>query len=99
VANDEANGVRTVQEVDVTGLTLKPTSEGRAAIDRGTDVGLRELERKSQEIRLETLLGPDLYADLQARKAEPEPPRSHRRRTTRAVQGAWVRIAPRASMR
>jgi hypothetical protein len=73
LANDEADGVRTLQEVDVTGLTLKPTSEGRLAIREARTLEARELKRKSQELRLEVLLGPSLYADLQARKADPEP--------------------------
>jgi hypothetical protein len=74
--NDEADGVRTLQEVDITGLTLKATPEGRTAIREERTTRDRDLKRECQEIQLQTLLGHDLYADLQARKAEPPEPES-----------------------
>ena len=74
LANDEDNGVRTLGEVDVMGLTLSPTSEGRAEIQRKRATDLRELRRESDRLQVETALGCSLD-EFRARNAgdlEPE---------------------------
>jgi hypothetical protein len=55
--NDEDEGVRTLQEVDLTGLTLKPTGEGSAAIRRKRVETDRELRRESERLQVEVALG------------------------------------------
>jgi hypothetical protein len=59
LANDETDGRRTLQELDVTGLALAPTLEGRQAIDR---------ERRERSARAVPRLGP---APLRAGRRRP----------------------------
>jgi hypothetical protein len=70
LASDEKDGRRTLQELDITGLTLDPTSEGRKAIDTERRTGLRELRREWDRLRFDLAIG-DL--DLDAIKADAEP--------------------------
>ena len=72
LANDEADGRRTLQELDVTGLALAPTLEGRKAIDRERREGLRELRREWDRLRFELAVG-DLDLDAIEAAREPEP--------------------------
>jgi len=72
LANDEADRRRTLQEVDLTGLALAPTLEGRQAIDRERREGLRELRRDSDRLRFELAVG-DLDLDAIEAAREPEP--------------------------
>jgi hypothetical protein len=72
LANDEADGRRTLREVDVTGLALAPTPEGRKAIDRERREGLRELRREWDRLRFELAVG-DLDLDAIEAAREPEP--------------------------
>ena len=72
-ANDEAGGRRTLHELDVTGLALAPTLEGRNAIDRERQSGLRELRRDWDRLRFELAVG-DLDLDGIKAAREPEPP-------------------------
>jgi hypothetical protein len=72
LANDEDDGRRTLQELDVTGLALAPTLEGRKAIDRERQSGLRELRRDCDRLRLELAVG-DLDLDAIEAAREPEP--------------------------
>jgi hypothetical protein len=53
LANDEHDGRRTLQELDVTGLTLDPTPEGRKAIDHERRSSLREQRRAWDRLRFE----------------------------------------------
>jgi len=69
LANDEDDGRRTLQELDVASLTLKPTSDGRAAIRKQTP-SPQELRREWDRLRFD-LAGGDL--DLDAIKAAREP--------------------------
>ena len=71
LANDEADGRRTLQEVDVTGLALAPTLEGRKAIDRERRSSLRELRREWDRLRFELAVG-DLDLDAIEAAREPE---------------------------
>ena len=72
LANDEADGRRTLQELDVTGLALAPTLEGRKAIDRERQSGLRELRREWDRLRFELAVA-DLDLDAIEAAREPEP--------------------------
>ena len=72
LANDEADGRRTLQELDVTGLALAPRLEGRKAIDRERREGLRELRREWDRLRFELAVG-DLDLDAIEAAREPEP--------------------------
>jgi hypothetical protein len=72
LANDEHDGLRTLQKLDITGLTLAPTLEGRKAIDHERREGLRELRRESDRLRLELAVG-DLDLDAIEAAREPEP--------------------------
>jgi hypothetical protein len=51
--SDEHDGRRTLQELDVTGLTLDPTPEGRKAIDHERRSSLREQRRAWDRLRFE----------------------------------------------
>jgi hypothetical protein len=72
LANDETDGRRTLQELDVTGLALAPTLAGRKAIDRERRGGLRELRREWDRLRFELAVG-DLDLDAIEAAREPEP--------------------------
>ena len=72
LANDEDDGRRTLQALDVTGLALAPTLEGRKAIDRERRSGLRELRREWDRLRFELAVG-DLDLDAIDAAHEPEP--------------------------
>jgi hypothetical protein len=72
LANDETDGRRTLQELDVTGLALAPTLEGRKAIDHERREGLRELRRASDRLTFELAVG-DLDLDAIEAAREPEP--------------------------
>ena len=72
LANDEDDGRRTLQELDLTGLALAPTLEGRQAIDRERREGLRELRRDCDRLRFELAVG-DLDLDAVEAAREPEP--------------------------
>ena len=69
---DEDEGVRTLQELDVTGLALAPTLEGRKAIDTERREGLRDLRREWDRLRFELAMG-DLDMDAIKAAREPEP--------------------------
>jgi hypothetical protein len=73
LANDEADGRRTLQELDVTGLALAPTLEGRKAIERERRECLRVMRREWDRLRFELAIG-DL--DLDAIEAAREPERA-----------------------
>ena len=66
------DGRRTLQELDLTGLALAPTLEGRKAIDRERREGLRELRRDWDRLRFELAVG-DLDLDAIEAAREPEP--------------------------
>jgi hypothetical protein len=71
LASDEDDGRRTLQELDVASMTLKPTSEGRAAIrDQTPSAG--ELRREWDRLRFELAIG-DLDMDAIEAAREPEP--------------------------
>jgi hypothetical protein len=70
LANDEADGRRTLQEVDLTSLTLVPTLGALAAIRDERAKSVRELRREWDRLRFELAIG-DL--DLEAIKADTEP--------------------------
>jgi hypothetical protein len=72
LANDETDGRRTLQELDLTGLALNPTPEGRKAIDTGRREGLRAMRRDSDRLRFELAVG-DLDLDAIEAAREPEP--------------------------
>jgi hypothetical protein len=55
--NDEDDGVRTLNEVDLSSFTLKATSEGWAEIKREQAGSLSELRRKSDELQVAMALG------------------------------------------
>ena len=55
--SDEDDGARTLEELDITGFTLKPTSKAHDLIRREDATSLRELRRESDEIQLEAALG------------------------------------------
>jgi len=69
---DEADGIRTLEEIDIAGLTLKPTAEGREELRRQEALSLAELRRKSQEIQLEVALGADLWRRWKAQPPQPD---------------------------
>jgi hypothetical protein len=69
--NDETDGARTLQEVDLTGLTLEPTAAGSNAIRRKATEDERELRRESDRLQVEMVLGCPLDEFI-ARNA-PEP--------------------------
>jgi hypothetical protein len=71
LANDEADGRRTLQELDVASLTLRPTSEGHAAIRKQTPT-LGELRRESDRLSFDLLVG-DLDPEAIEAAREPEP--------------------------
>jgi hypothetical protein len=72
LGSDEDEGVRTLQDLDVTGLALEPTLEGRKAIATERSVGLREQRREWDRVRLELAIG-DLDMDAIEAAREPEP--------------------------
>jgi hypothetical protein len=72
LASDENDGRRTLQELDLTGLALDPTPEGRKAIDQERRSGLRELRREWDRLRFELAIG-DLDLDAIKAAREPEP--------------------------
>jgi hypothetical protein len=74
LASDENAGRRTLRELDVTGFALKPTLEGRKAIDRERSAGLRELRRDSDRLRVELAVG-DLDLDATKRAVSASAPR------------------------
>jgi hypothetical protein len=72
--NDEDDGRRTLNEIDLSSFTLKATSEGWAEIKRERARSLSELRRKSDDLMIEVALGRPL-AELRERvDAEPETP-------------------------
>jgi hypothetical protein len=72
---DEKDGRRTLQELDVTSLTLDPTSEGRKAIATERRSSLRDMRRDFDRLRLELAVGDvDLDAIEAAREPEPHVP-------------------------
>jgi hypothetical protein len=72
LANDETDGRRTLQELDVTGLALAPTLEGRKAIYSERRSGLRDMRREWDRLRFELAVG-DLDLDAIEAAREPEP--------------------------
>jgi hypothetical protein len=72
LAADEDEGVRTLQRLELTGLALKPTLEGRKAIDSERRSSLRELRREFDRLRFELAVG-DLDLDAIKAAREPEP--------------------------
>ena len=72
LANDEADGRRTLQELDVTGLALAPTLAGRKAIDTERRSSLRDMRREWDRLRFELAIG-DLDLDAIEAAREPEP--------------------------
>ena len=73
--SDEHDGVRTLQELDVTGLTLDPTAEAHALIRKADAADLRELRRESDRVLFEVAIGGlDLDAIEAAREPEPAVP-------------------------
>lgn len=70
--SDEKDGRRTLRELDVTGLTLDPTSEGRKAIATECRSSLRELRREWDRLRFDLARG-DLDLDAIEAAREPEP--------------------------
>ena len=69
--SDEDDGRRTLLELDITGVALEPTSEGRKAI-RSALPTPAELRRESDRLSLELALG-DLDLDAIEATREPEP--------------------------
>jgi hypothetical protein len=69
---DEKDGRRTLQELDVTGLTLGPTPEGRKAIATERRSSLRDMRREWDRLRLDLAVG-DLDLDAIEAAREPEP--------------------------
>jgi hypothetical protein len=75
LASDEKDGRRTLQELDVTGLTLDPTPEGRKAIDTERRSSDRQQRRDWDRLRFELAVGDlDLEAIEAAREPEPTVP-------------------------
>jgi hypothetical protein len=69
LASDEDDGTRTLEELDITGLTLAPTCKANELIREEDAASLRELRRESDRVRIEiALAGID-----RAARAEPEP--------------------------
>jgi hypothetical protein len=71
--SDEDDGRRTLHELDVTGLTLDPTPEGRKAIDTERRSSLRDMRREWDRLRFDLAVG-DLDLDAIREAREPEPP-------------------------
>jgi hypothetical protein len=71
---EEADGIRTLEEIDITGLTLKPTPKGRQELRRGEVLDLAELRRESQELQLEVVLGPEMWRKWKSGTVQPDPP-------------------------
>jgi hypothetical protein len=72
--SDEEDGRRTLQELDLTGLALRPTSKGSEAIRRA-DAALpttAELRREYDRLRFDLAIG-DLDLDAIEAAREPEP--------------------------
>ena len=86
LANDETDGRRTLQELDITGLALEPTLEGRKAINHERREGLRELRRDWDRLRFELggRPGPRRHRGGQRTRAR----RAHDGRAAPAGQGA-----------
>jgi hypothetical protein len=72
LASDEDDGVRTLQELDVTGLALAPTSEGRKAVAQEHRTATRHLRREYDRLRFELAVG-DIDLDAIREASEPEP--------------------------
>jgi hypothetical protein len=72
LASDEQDGRRTLQELDVTGLTLDPTAEAHTLIRKADAADLRELRRESDRVLFEVAIG-DLDLDAIEAAREPEP--------------------------
>jgi hypothetical protein len=72
LANDEDDGRRTLNEIDLSSFTLEATSEGWAEIKRERARSLSELRRKSDELTMEVALGRPL-AELREEVAAAEP--------------------------
>ncbi len=67
--SDEDDDTRTLEELDITGFTLKPTSKANGLIRQADAASLRELRRESDRVRIEiALAGID-----RTPRAEPEP--------------------------
>ena len=67
LASDEVNEVRTLEAVDITGLTLKPTSKAHALIREADTAAVRELRRESDEILLDVALGSSRHERIKAK--------------------------------
>jgi hypothetical protein len=87
LANDEADGRRTLQEVDLTSLTLEPTLGALAAIRDERAKSVRELRREWDRLRFELAVGDlDLDAIEAAREPAPAvPTMDERRRQAKAL--------------
>jgi hypothetical protein len=72
LASDEKDGRRTLQELDVTALTLDPTAEAHTLIRKADAAELRELRRESDRLLFEVAIG-DLDLDAIEAAREPEP--------------------------
>jgi hypothetical protein len=69
LASDEHDDTRTLEQLDITGLTLAPTSRARELIREAEAEDLRELGRESDRVRVQiALAGID-----RTPRAEPEP--------------------------
>lgn len=72
--SDEDDGRRTLLELDVTGLALIPTLEGRKAINTERRSSLRDMRRDFDRLRLDLAIG-DLDLDgIEAPEPEPHVP-------------------------
>jgi hypothetical protein len=74
LASDEDDGVRTLEEIDITGLTLKPTAKARAQFREADALSEPELRRKCWEVQREVALGSDLFAKWRNGTLDPGPP-------------------------
>jgi len=95
LAAQEADGIRTLQEVDLTAFTLKPTREGRQQVHQEDRLSLRELKRESQELKLEVALGFDrnrqrLSRDTAATEPDAGPPTETELRAKAAEYGVHI---------
>ena len=95
LAAHEADGIRTLEEVELTAFTLKPTREGRQQVHKEDRLSLRELKRESQELQLEVALGFDrnrerLGRDTAAVEPDAGPPTETELRAKAAEYGVHI---------
>ena len=94
LASDEKDGRRMLQELDLTGLALDSTLEGRKAIDTERRSSLRQLRHGWDRLRLDFAMGDlDLDAIREAREPVPHVPTMREQREQAKALGLPVPAA------